>query len=157
MNAPLATPLYQPFSLELERDALGSLLLGYPHPDWATPEHFYAGQHRKVMEAVLELGASASLPSVASLLRDRGQLYTREMGPDRHSRPGVLSSVDLVAMVDGFEFSARMGWSPQWETLRELADRRAMLQALRRATVVLEHDGDCADARRELMEVMGNG
>lgn len=162
MNARLPAPrgictakLFYPCDEPLEREALGVALLGYPLPDWMAPEHFFLAQHRLVFSAVQELGTGASLPSVAALLRDRGELFQKGLhGQDRHAS-ARLSSVDLFGMMNEAQHTMAMGWAVEFEHLRELSDRRRLLEAARRAVVVLEGDGTAEAAREILKGAMG--
>lgn len=159
MNARINAPsvLYIPADLELERQTLGLLLLGYELPTWLEPEDFFWSHNALVFRAVQALSKrhrQNMLPRVAKLLRNKGFLYTREMGPDRHSKPGMLSSVDLSEMTFEAEHVMTMGWAVEVAHLRELRKRRALLDATRRAVTVLEHDGDASEAAEILRKAM---
>lgn len=158
MNARVSTPRVVPPNLprdlQLERETLGVALLGYPLPDWLEPRDFFASHHQLILRAIRDLGASASLPAVASLLREQGWLYTRAHGPDRHSKPGMLSSVDLAVMLEDANHTLTMGWAVEMERLRELADQRRILEACTRVQILLSHEGTAEAARVMLKEAM---
>jgi replicative DNA helicase len=148
INAPSVA--YIPTDLELERQTLGLLLLGYELPTWLEPEDFFWSSNQLVFRAISALSKRHRqdlLPRVARLLRNKGHLYTKTpMTQDRHSKPGMLSSVDLAA----FTFEAQevmiWGWAVEVEHLRELRKRRELLDLARRAVTVLEHDGTASEA-----------
>jgi hypothetical protein len=164
MNATLTQPLsepqldYVPHDLQLERDAIGVALLGYPLPPWVSEHDFHAQQHRTVFRAVSELGAGACLPTVAALLRSQGRLYTLAHGPDRHSVAyRLLSSVELHEMMDGADHTMRMGWPVDFDRLRELARQRRLFEAMRRAAIKLRAEAcGFAEALDELRNCEGD-
>jgi replicative DNA helicase len=144
----LSRPLLPPHDLELEENALGVALLGYPLPDWLEERHFWASQHRFILRHIRELGDKANLPTVAALIRDRGKV-------DRPHSPNPVTSAELVRMMTEARWAMDMGWAVDWERLRELADRRALQQAAERALIVLDHGGTAEAARSELNGAMG--
>lgn len=158
MNARLPIPPepeYDASDFELEADAIGIALLGYPIPDWLEEGDFASPLMRQVFRAARELGDAASLPTIAALLRDQGKLYRRDLhGQDRHSNSGVLSSVDLFLMMDEAEHAMRMGWACEFGRLRELAQQRKLLAAMKRVAIVLKHGGEMAEARELLKEAL---
>ena len=156
MNARISTPAIplpseDPRDLELEENALGLALLGYPLPNWLEPRDFWADQHRNIFAAIQELGDKAALPSVASLLRSQGKLAQYDATPLEVT--GWLHSAHLVAMMEGADHAMRMGWAVDFGRLRELSDRRRLLDAMRRVAIGFKHDSmDCAEARELLKE-----
>jgi len=156
MNARIEAPamLIAPNDLELEENALGIALLGYPLPDWLEREDFWAGQHQHIFDAVRELGDRANLPSVASLLREQGYLAQYDTTPS-FAVGRALHSCDLVRIMDGADFAMRMGWGVEFERLRELRLRRGLLDAMRRVEIQLRRDViDAFEAGRLLREAM---
>jgi hypothetical protein len=161
MNAriePLrARPLLPPHDLELEKNALGVALLGYPLPDWLEERDFWAGPHRFIFRHIRELGDKANLPTVAALIRDRqasGERYVVSGGElirrDACFLPEVVTSVELYRLMEEANWAMQMGWAVDFERLRELADRRALQEAAERALIVLDHGGTAEAARAEL-------
>ncbi len=147
-------PPFVPRDIELEQLALGMALLGYPLPDWLSQECF-TGPHALIYKAARELGDKASLPTVAALMREQGTLFHAGLdGADRHSRPGMLNSIDLVAMLDQADWMLRMGWTVDYERLRELGRQRRLVECMRRALIKLRHEAvDTADVMREMEEL----
>lgn len=152
MNAriePLRSrPILPPHDLELEENALGVALLGYPLPDWLREDHFWASQHRFIFRHIRELGDKANLPTVAALIRDRGKV-------ERPYSPNPVTSAELYRLMAEAQWAMDMGWAVEFERLRELADRRALQQAAERALIVLDHGGTAEAARDELKGAMG--
>ncbi len=144
--------IQSPWDAELERNALGLLMLGQPAPAWLRPEHFFPAHHQLVARHALQLGASHL---VAAALRKEGRLWSKEThgAIDRHSAPYLLSSVDLAEMVEEAVHAERMGWRVEWEQLRELANRRALCELMARLCIRLRA-GDVGheEARCELRE-----
>lgn len=137
-NPPNHTHVIQHYDQELERNCLGLLLLGDAPPDWLTPEHFFPAHHQLIFRAVSALRKRRTtdlLARTATLLRGKGHLWTREMGADRHSKPGVLSSTDLALMVQEASWALRQGWAIDWLRLRELSEARALQTQLERLCV----------------------
>jgi hypothetical protein len=139
VNARLKTPRvdFAPNDFELERDALGVALLGYPLPDWLCRDDFYGPLHRAIFDAARELGSTASLPTIAALLREQGKLL--HLAPDRWSEPGRISSAELFEMMDAADHAMRMGWAVDFPRLVELRRQRELLDAMARARIGLEH------------------
>ena len=125
--------------LELERNILGLTMLG-GFGDLETPElaasDFFGTHHAAVFRAARDTG---SLAGTAKALRAHGRLYSRPRhgGLDRHSRPGLLSSVDLLEMTQEAVWTLQQGWHIDAARLRELARIRRLADGLRRAEVSL--------------------
>ena len=152
MNAPLLAlvPSIQPASLgaelaatwspEVERNILGSAMLGYSMPKWLEPRHFFPTQHQRIYEAVLSVGGNVA----------RVNAWLRESS----SRFGLLvKSTELAEMCLEAEFSLKMGWALEFDELRELWRKRELLAAMQRVSVkvragALSHQ----EARRELSD-----
>jgi hypothetical protein len=156
VNARIKTPrtpvVFAPNDFELERDALGLVLLGYPLPPDLQRDDFYGALHRVIFDASRELGNGASLPTIAALLRDQGHLL--QFAPDRWSAPGKVSSAELYELMDAAEHSMRMGWSVDFGRLQELRRQRELLAAMQRARVLLEHDGTVSEASEILRKAI---
>lgn len=142
MNARLPAPPVaaltlasdDPRDLELEENALGLAMLGYPLPDWLEESDFWATQHRYVFRLIEELGRDATLMSVAAAAREHG------MEAGRKFKPNPVTSVQLAAMVESADHAMRMGWAVEFERLRELRDQRRVLDAMRRAAIGFRHE-----------------
>lgn len=148
---PVAVP-HQPHDVELEAEVIGVALLGYPLPDWLQADDFFSGTMRTLFRAARELGDAASLPAMAALLRDQGHLYTAGAGVDRHSSY-LISSVELVAMMQQAEFALERGWAVDFAKLRELRNQRRLLEAMRRVEIAFEHEAmSHREARKALSE-----
>jgi hypothetical protein len=136
MNARLPTPQvkppWQPADYELEAEAIGVALLGYPLPPWLEPRDFHSGQLRAVFRAVEALGSEACLPSVNAYLRDVAS------GP---FEPAAMSAVELATIMQETDWSLRQGWVVDFERLRELADQRALLEAMAKVAIMFECEG----------------
>ena len=141
----------------MEDFAAGSILLGYPWPDWLSPEHFTQRDCRLIFQAARELGARAALPTVAALLRDQGDLFNNESRQyqDRLSRPHVLDSLELVDLLNQADWAMGMGWAVEWDRLRERECSRRLVEAMQRAEVQLESEMVFSEAKAMLMEIEG--
>lgn len=149
MNARLHSPPDNQFDPELEREAIGAALLGLPWPPWLTVEHFAAGKHRIAARAVLALGKRAALHTVHASLREYGSVI--QFADSIDSQPHKWSSVELVALLEGAQFTRDMGWEVDYERLREMANQRRLLDAMSRVTIKLQHGAvDFEDAVKEL-------
>lgn len=146
VSVPRSLPPFVPCDYELEGEAIGVALLGYPLPDWLESSDFHGGPLRAAFEAVQALGSGACLPSVYAYLRDVAS------GP--HSPP-VLSSVELYELMDSADHAMRMGWCVDFARLRELRDQRRILEACARVQILLEHEGSAGEAKAILKEAMG--
>lgn len=137
--------LIPPWDDELERHTLGLALLGYPLPDELEREDFFAGPHRRVFDAIQELGPTASLPTVNAYMRDVQSLP---------AAPQAVSSVELFEMMSEADHALTMGW-PKFEPerLRELRRRRDLLEAMAKVRVGLHLDR--MDAREALEMLRG--
>lgn len=120
---------------ELERNTLGAAMLGEPMPAWLELRHFFSALHGRIYATVLAVGGE--LPLVAARLRDEGWLYTATHGPDRHSKPGMLSSVDLAQMCIEAKFARDYGWANDVEQLRELWRQRQLVELMTREAIRL--------------------
>jgi hypothetical protein len=120
---------------ELERNTLGAAMLGEPMPTWLAPAHFFNAIHARIYATIQAVGGS--LPLVAARLREDGFLYTAAHGRDRHSRPGMLSSVDLAQMCVEAKFARDYGWASDVELLRELAAQRKLVERMTRVAIQL--------------------
>ncbi len=162
MNARIKVPVvaFIPSDFELERDAIGLALLGYPLPDDLQRDDFFASQHRIVFDAIRELGNAANLATVYAYLRDvkaqpyHQPRYERDATGLRRSGAPAMSSVELFEMMDAADHAVTMGWAVDFPRLTELRRRRELLAAMRRATVLLEHDGDWCEAAEILKGAM---
>jgi hypothetical protein len=155
VNARIDTAAhFVPRDQELEELALGVALLGYPLPDWLSRFDF-TGANALIFQAARELGGKASLPTVAALMRDQGTMFRAGLdGADRHSRPGMLSSLDLVAMLEHADWVMSMGWAVDFERLRELGKQRRLVECMQRAIIKLRHGAvETADVMREMEEL----
>lgn len=145
MNARLKTPAVierpaaiPPWDSELERNCLGLAMLGAKVPAWLAPEHFFALEHQRIYEAVQAAGRHVA----------KVNAYLREMHPVLITQPTYLAECCLEA-----DHALRMGWQIEWERLRELANQRALLEAMGRVEVRMRAgDLDCEAARLELRE-----
>lgn len=146
IRAPRVTPPWQPADYELEAEAIGVALLGWPLPEWLESRDFFSGQLRAVFQAVQALGSTANLPTVYAYLRDV------RSGP---YEPPAMSSAELFAIMDETDHALSMGWAVEFERLRELSDQRALLEAMAKAQALLEHGGGMAEAREILQGVVG--
>lgn len=131
-------PVVGPWDPELERNCLGLAMLGGKVPAWLAPEHFYALEHQRIYEAVQAVGGHVA----------KVNAYLREMHKALISEPKYLAECCLEA-----DHALSMGWAIEWERLRELANQRALLDAMRRVEVrVRAGDATCEEARTELRE-----
>lgn len=146
VRTPRIVPPFQPCDYELEGEAIGLALLGYPLPDWLEPRDFHGGALRACYEAVLALGSQACLPTVYAYLRDVAS------GP---YSPPALSSVELYELMDAADHSLCMGWCVDFPRLRELSDQRRLLEAVTRVQILFEHEGTMDEARVILKGAMG--
>jgi len=115
---------------ELERNILGAAMLGEPMPPWLAPTHFFAGQHGCIYEAVQSVGGNVA--HVNAWLRESSPKFG----------PPVARSHELAAMCLEAEHARRMGWSFDFERLRELAKRRALVELFGRLVVQLRAGDD---------------
>lgn len=136
-----ALAMRPPADAELERNALGLLLLGDKAvPAWLEAKHFYWLQHQLILEAVRLVGAD--LVAVGRHFHEQ-------------DKPAVKSS-ELSALVDEAVHAVAMGWAFDWPRLVELANQRALLAAIERVAIRLRAgDIDFAAAVDELAEVSG--
>lgn len=151
-------PLPRCLDAELERQALGLLLIGDAPPRWLTEQHVPSGWHPVLLRAIFALrkrNPEQLLPRTARLLVRKGLLYRREAhNSDRHASH-LLSSVDLSEMVAEALHAQTMGWPLPWDELRELGERRRMLGVLQRIEIRLR-GGDIGtnEAREELRSAL---
>jgi hypothetical protein len=143
IQAPSVKPPWQPCDYELEAEAIGVALLGYPLPDWLEPRDFHSGQLRAVFRAVSALGERACLPAVNAYLRDVAS------GP---FEPAAMSAVELATIMQETDWSLRQGWAVDFERLRELADQRALLAAMAKVELMFEHEGGGVREAREMLK-----
>jgi len=141
---------------ELERNTLGAAMLGEPMPAWLAPAHFFNAPHARIYATVQAVGGS--LPLVAARLREDGFLYTKAHGRDRHSRPGMLSSVDLAQMCVEAKFARDYGWASDVELLRELAAQRKLVECMARVAIQLRGGAiRVGEARQALLAACDEG
>lgn len=132
-------PVIPPWDAELERNCLGLALLGGKVPAWLAPEHFFALEHRRIYEAVQAVGGHVA----------KVNAYLREMNAATIVQPTYLAECCLEA-----DHALGMGWAIEWERLRELANQRALLDAMARVEVRMRANSlTCEEARVELREV----
>ena len=148
-------PIPRCLDAELERQALGLLLIGDAPPPWFGEQHVPSGWHPVLLRAIVALrkrNPEQLLPRTARLLVRKGLLYRREThNSDRHASH-LLSSVDLSEMVAEALHAQTMGWPLPWDELRELADRRGLLEKIERVAIRLRHgDLTAEEARKELV------
>lgn len=110
---------------ECERAILGAAMLAEPMPAWLAPSHFFPTQHQRIYEAVQSVGGNVA----------RVNAWLRESSPK--FGPQVAKSHELAEMCLEAEHALRMGWALDFERLRELAKRRALLELLTRQTILL--------------------
>jgi len=136
--------------------AAGSILLGYPWPDWVGEEHFIQRGPRLIFQAARELGRRACLPTIVSVLRAEGNLFTNPEGQlrDRHSKPHMLNSIELVDLMNQADWMMRQGWAVDWERLAERAKARKLADAMRRVLIQLEGEMVFDEAKAMLTEVL---
>lgn len=108
---------------ELERNALGAAMLGWPMPAWLEPQHFFPTQHQRIYEAVQSVGGN--IAHVNAWLRESSLKYG----------PPVATPVELAKMCLEWEHARDMGWEIDWEALREFARLRALLTEMRRLEI----------------------
>lgn len=119
-------PRIPPWSPELERQALGLLMLAYPFPDWLREKHFFAFEHKFLFRAAREL---RNVAQVAKRLRENyGAVQVHSYG---------LRATDLAEMCLEAEHAQRLGWPLPWDELRELSETRRLLVKLFKAEVML--------------------
>lgn len=112
---------------ELERNALGAAMLGWPMPDWLEPQHFFPTQHQRIFEAIRSVGGHVMKVNV--WLRESASKYG----------PPVASAAELSKMCDEWCFAQRMGWEIDWDALRELANLRGLVTTMQRTTVEIRN------------------
>jgi len=143
---------------ELERNVLGAALLSEPLPAFLAPEHFFYAHHQLVFRAVLALRKRRTddmLARVGRLLHGKGKLWRPGPGQDRHSRPGQLTSFDLVEMTQEYVFAMRQGWAVDFERLRELAELRRLADVCERMAMRLRGGAVAiGEAKAELREAV---
>ncbi len=136
MNARISHPAADSLGLvlaglwdpELERNILGAAMLDEPMPGWLEPRMFFPSQHQRIYEAVQSVG-----PNPAHV-----NAWLRELAPP--FGPLLVKSDELAAMCLEAKFALDMGWALEFERLRELANRRALVEAMRRVEIELRAD-----------------
>lgn len=134
MNARIQTPaavtslgdtLSHLWDPEVERNILGAAMLGEPMPAWLEPRHFFPTQHQRIYQAVLDVGGHVG--KVHEWLREQSPPFG----------PLLVRSDDLAAMVIEWRHARDFGWALDFEQLRELANRRALVEVMRRVEIEL--------------------
>lgn len=133
MNARIQAPavlslgesLSNMWDAELERNILGAAMLGEPMPAWLEPRHFFPTQHQRIYEAVQSVGGNVA--RVNAWLRDSAKA----------TGPLLVRSDELAAMVIEWRHARDFGWALDFEQLRELANRRALVEVMRRVEIEL--------------------
>ena len=146
VSTPRTVPPLQPSDFELEGDAIGIALLGYPLPDWLEPGDFLSGKLRAAFEAYLALGGAANLPTIYAYLRDVAS------GP---YSPPAMSAADLYTLMDEADHAMTMGWAVDFGRLRELRRQRELLEVIAKIQIGFRLGGlDWSEAKGMLEVVL---
>lgn len=126
---------------ELERNILGAAMLGEPMPTWLEPRHFFPTQHQRIYDAVQAVGGHVA----------RVNVWLRESSPGLD--PYLVRSDELAAMCLEWKHARDMGWALEFDKLRELANRRALVEVMRRVEIELRSEAiGHREARARLSE-----
>lgn len=129
IQAPAALSLGESLSnmwdAELERNILGAAMLGEPMPAWLEARHFFPNVHQRVYEAVQSVGGNVA--HVNAWLRDSAPAFG----------PLLVRSDELAAMCIEWRHARDFGWALDFDQLRELANRRALVEVMRRVEIEL--------------------
>ncbi len=162
MSARLpAPPPWQPADYELEQNALGVALFGYPLPPHLERADFFGGPHRLVFDAVQALGAGANLATVYAYLRDvlaapvQQPRYGLDVTGLRKTTGPVVTSVELVRWMDAADHAMRSGWAVDFDRLRELRRQRKLLEVIAKIQIGFRLGGlDWSEAKGMLEVVL---
>lgn len=119
--------------VELERNILGAAMLAEPMPRWLEPRHFFPTAHQRIYETVLEVGGNVA----------RVNAWLRESAPKYG--PILVKAPELAEMCLEARWALDRGWALDFDRLRELAKRRALLETLTRQAILLR-GGDWSHA-----------
>jgi replicative DNA helicase len=133
VNARISTPQADSLGLvlagmwdpELERNILGAAMLAEPMPAWLEPRHFFPGQHQRIYEAVQSVGGNIAHVNA----------WLRESAPE--FGPLLVKSDELATMCLEWKHARDYGWALDFAQLRELANRRALVETMRRVEIEL--------------------
>lgn len=139
--ASLGVALSETWDPELERNILGAAMLSWPMPAWLEPRDFFPTQHQRIYEAVLSVGGNVA--HVNAWLRDSSSKFG----------PPVAKSTELAEMCVEAQWALDMGWALDFEALRELRNRRELIESMQRVAIKLRA-GELSheEARGELRE-----